>query len=252
MHPTTMLKRTLATSTLAASLVAAAATPARAIPYEAFIDIETEDDLDDLLASGQIEVDTHEALRVLLDRGVVLDTATREELYSLPNLTYADVDAILEYRKLNGFIADPIDLVVAGALTEEKLLAISSFLVVGRRAPSKYEPHGFVRVFTRGTQADRTVPPVGARVRVEVPVHFVNHEAAPGLKRGGALNIVAHSIELNVLAESIPEYLTADLTGLDINDSVHLSQIKLPEGARPTSGEKDFTEIGRASCRERV
>lgn len=82
---------------------------------------------------------------------------------------------------------------------------------------------------------------VGARVRVEVPVHFVNHEAAPGLKRGGALNIVAHSIELNVLAESIPEYLTADLTGLDINDSVHLSQIKLPEGARPTSGEKDFT-----------
>ena len=166
MHPTTMLKRTLATSTLAASLVAAAATPARAIPYEAFIDIETEDDLDDLLASGQIEVDTHEALRVLLDRGVVLDTATREELYSLPNLTYADVDAILEYRKLNGFIADPIDLVVAGALTEEKLLAISSFLVVGRRAASKYEPHGFVRVFTRGTQADRTVPPVGARVRV--------------------------------------------------------------------------------------
>lgn len=81
----------------------------------------------------------------------------------------------------------------------------------------------------------------GARVRVEVPVHFINHEAAPGIKRGGALNIVAHSIGLNVPAESIPEFLTADLTGMDINDSVHLSQIKLPEGARTTSTEKDFT-----------
>lgn len=73
---------------------------------------------------------------------------------------------------------------------------------------------------------------VGTRIRVEVPVHFTNHEASPGLKRGGALNIVAHTVELSVLADAIPEYLTADLSGLDINDSVHLANIKLPEGAK--------------------
>jgi hypothetical protein len=109
----------------------------------------------------------YEALRVLLDRGVDLDTASREDLYSLPNLTYADVDAILEYRKLNGFIADPVDLVAAGALTEEKLLAISAFIIVGERERSKYEPHGYVRGFTRATQAQDDVPPVGLRARVK-------------------------------------------------------------------------------------
>lgn len=81
---------------------------------------------------------------------------------------------------------------------------------------------------------------VGTRVWVEVPVHFINHEAAPGIKRGGALNIVAHSIGLNVLADAIPEFLTADLTGLDMNQSVHLSNLKLPEGAKRT-GTDDFT-----------
>ncbi|MBE7451060.1 MAG: helix-hairpin-helix domain-containing protein [Kofleriaceae bacterium] len=157
-----MLKRILL-ATLALTL---AATPAVAIPYEAFIDVDTDDDLDDLLASGQITPETYDALRVLLDRGVDLDTATREELYSLPNLTYADADAIIEYRALNGFIADPVDLVAAGVLTEEKLLAISSFLIIRRRERSKYEPHGFVRVFTRAAHSDRIAPPVGVRARV--------------------------------------------------------------------------------------
>ena len=80
----------------------------------------------------------------------------------------------------------------------------------------------------------------GAKVRVEIPVHFSGHEASPGLKRGGALNIVSHSVEMNVPAESIPEYLNADLTGLDINDSIHISALKLPEGAKPTN-DRDFT-----------
>jgi len=80
----------------------------------------------------------------------------------------------------------------------------------------------------------------GSKIRVDIPVHFTGHEASPGLKRGGALNIVRHAVELNVPAESIPEYLTADLSGLDINDSVHISAIKLPEGARPTI-DRDFT-----------
>ncbi len=163
-----MLNRSLPRTLAAALACAAVAVPrvVAATPYEAFIDIETDDDLDDLLASGQVTIETYEALRILLDRGVDLDTSSREDLYSLPNLTYADVDAILEYRKLNGFVADPVDLVAAGALTEEKLLAISAFLLLRSRDRGKYEPHGFVRVFTRATQTDHTAPPIGLRARV--------------------------------------------------------------------------------------
>lgn len=80
-----------------------------------------------------------------------------------------------------------------------------------------------------------------SKVRVEVPVHFVNHEASPGLKRGGVLNIVRHAVELMVPAEAIPDSLTFDLTGLDLNDTIHISATKLPEGARPTIADRDFT-----------
>lgn len=78
-------------------------------------------------------------------------------------------------------------------------------------------------------------------VRVEVPVHFINHETCPGLKRGGALNIVRHSIELTVPAEAIPDSLTADLAGLDMGDSIHISAIKLPAGVKLTIVDRDFT-----------
>jgi len=80
-----------------------------------------------------------------------------------------------------------------------------------------------------------------ARIRVEVPVHFRNHEASPGLKAGGVLNIVRHEIEFFCPADSIPEEVVVDLTGLHIGQSVHASQVKLPEGAQPTISERDFT-----------
>ena len=78
-------------------------------------------------------------------------------------------------------------------------------------------------------------------ISVEVPVHFHNEEASPGLKRGGALNVVRHAVELNVRADSIPEQLDADLTGLDIGDNVKISDITLPAGAEPTITDRDFT-----------
>lgn len=81
----------------------------------------------------------------------------------------------------------------------------------------------------------------GSRLRVVAPVHFINHEAAPGLKRGGSLNIVYHSVELWVPADNIPDSITADLTGLDFNDSLHISAIPMPEGCKPTSTDKNFT-----------
>lgn len=78
-------------------------------------------------------------------------------------------------------------------------------------------------------------------VTVEVPVHFVNEEKSPGLKRGGVLNIVRHEVEFVCPANAIPEFITVDLDGTDLGDSIHISAVKLPEGVRPTISDRDFT-----------
>jgi large subunit ribosomal protein L25 len=81
----------------------------------------------------------------------------------------------------------------------------------------------------------------GAIIRVAVPVHFINQEGSPGIKRGGTLNIVRHTVDFFCPAEKIPESITADLTGLEINDSLHISSVTLPEGVRPAIRDRDFT-----------
>ena len=78
-------------------------------------------------------------------------------------------------------------------------------------------------------------------ITVEVSVNFLNEDESPGLKKGGALNVVRFAVELNVRADSIPDSLEADLTGLDIGDNVKISDIKLPDGAEPTITDRDFT-----------
>jgi large subunit ribosomal protein L25 len=83
----------------------------------------------------------------------------------------------------------------------------------------------------------------GSRVRIGVPVHVVNRESSPGVKKGGAVNLVLHTIELLAPADAIPEAITIDLTGLDFHDSVHVSAIKLPEGCRPADTKSDFTVV---------
>jgi large subunit ribosomal protein L25 len=80
----------------------------------------------------------------------------------------------------------------------------------------------------------------GSTVKVEVPVQFINESQAPGIRRGGALNVVRHRVELIVPVDNIPEKIVADLSGLEINDSLHISAIPLPEGVRPTIA-RDFT-----------
>ncbi|TWB15079.1 LSU ribosomal protein L25P [Nitrospirillum amazonense] len=75
---------------------------------------------------------------------------------------------------------------------------------------------------------------------VKVPVEFVGHDASPGLKRGAVLNIVRHEVELHVRANNIPEHLTVNLDGVDVGASIHISSVKLPEGARPVI-DRDFT-----------
>ncbi len=81
----------------------------------------------------------------------------------------------------------------------------------------------------------------GGSIKVVVPVHVVGQDRSPGLKRGGTLNIVRHTVELDVPAEAIPGFLTADLTGFNIGDSLHISAIALPEGTKPTIADRDFT-----------
>ncbi len=80
----------------------------------------------------------------------------------------------------------------------------------------------------------------GSTVTVDVPVQFINDTQSPGIRRGGALNVVRHRIELIVPVDNIPEKIVADLTGLDINDSLHISKVTLPEGVRATVS-RDFT-----------
>ena len=87
----------------------------------------------------------------------------------------------------------------------------------------------------------RLIP--GSRVRIGVPVHVINREASPGVKKGGAVNLVLHSVEVMAPADDIPEAITIDLAGLDFHDSVHVSDVKLPEGCRPVSAKADLTVV---------
>lgn len=81
----------------------------------------------------------------------------------------------------------------------------------------------------------------GSQVTVAVPVVFINQEQAPGLRRGGILNVVRHEIEMVCSVDSIPERIVADLTGLDIGDSLHIGAVEMPAQARPVIQDRDFT-----------
>lgn len=84
---------------------------------------------------------------------------------------------------------------------------------------------------------------VGAssKIRVNVPVKFINDALSPGLKRGGVLNIVRHEVEVICPADAIPAVFEFNLEGLEIGRSIHISAVKMPEGVRPTITNRDFT-----------
>jgi len=75
----------------------------------------------------------------------------------------------------------------------------------------------------------------GATIRVSVPLHVNGAEQSPGVKRGGTVNIVTHTIDLQVAVDNIPQFIEADVSGLEINYSLHLSDVKLPAGAKALS-----------------
>ena len=84
----------------------------------------------------------------------------------------------------------------------------------------------------------RVIP--GVKIKIEVPVNFINHEKSPGLKRGGVLNIVRRKVELKCPSEKIPESLTINLDGVDIGESFKISSIKLDSEVTPTIQGRDF------------
>ena len=108
----------------------------------------------------------------------------------------------------------------------------------------KVDGHDDVRVICRGVQRDvvKDLPTHvdfmrlkrTSRINLFIPVEFVNHEKAPGIKRGGTLVTVRPEVELSVIAGDIPDHVTVDLSGRDIGDVIHISDVALPEGAKPT------------------
>ncbi len=108
----------------------------------------------------------------------------------------------------------------------------------------KVEGQEDVRVICRGVQKDvvKDLPTHidlmrthrASRISLFIHVTFENHEASPGLKRGGTLTVVRSDVELEVLAGDIPDHITVDLTGKKIGDVIHIQDITLPEGVTPT------------------
>lgn len=81
----------------------------------------------------------------------------------------------------------------------------------------------------------------GVKIAINVPLHYINEEASPGLKQGGVLNVVRHEVELFVSPEAIPEFIEFDLDGIEMGASIHISAVTLPDGAKPTITDRDFT-----------
>ena len=82
-----------------------------------------------------------------------------------------------------------------------------------------------------------------SRIHVRVPVHFTGQDSSPGIKRGGVLNVVNHEIEVVCLASAIPQFLEVDVAHLDIGYSVHMEEVKLPEGVVPATQYKSVTVV---------
>jgi large subunit ribosomal protein L25 len=79
-----------------------------------------------------------------------------------------------------------------------------------------------------------------SRINLFIPIEFINHELSPGLKKGGVLIETRNEIELMVTAGSIPEKVVVDLAGTNIHDTIHISNVTLPAGSRPTISDRDF------------
>lgn len=99
----------------------------------------------------------------------------------------------------------------------------------------------FHPVSDRPTHVDFLRLSKNSKVEVAVPVVFINEEASPGLKKGGVLNVVRHELELVCEADKIPTEIEIDVTGKDVGDSLHISEVTLPAGSESAITDRDFT-----------
>ena len=99
----------------------------------------------------------------------------------------------------------------------------------------------FHPVSDRPTHVDFLRIVKGAKVEVNVPVVFINEDASPGLKRGGVLNVVRHELELICDNDKLPDDIQIDVSGFDVGDSIHISNVKLPAGTESKITDRDFT-----------
>jgi large subunit ribosomal protein L25 len=114
----------------------------------------------------------------------------------------------------------------------------------------KIEGQEDVRVICRGVQRDvvKDLPTHidlmrlkrTSRVKIFIPVEFLNADTCPGVKKGGVLTVVRNEVELDVLAGDIPEHITIDLAEVEIGDTISISNVTLPEGATPVITDRDF------------
>ncbi len=118
--------------------------------------------------------------------------------------------------------------------------SVATIVVDGQRIPTLPRDYQLDPVSDKTLHVDfmRVVP--GATVTVDVPVRFINESQAPGIRRGGVLNVVRHRVSLVCPVDAIPEHLVADLTGLEIGDSLHISAVSLPADVKTTI-RRDFT-----------
>lgn len=141
-----------------------------------------------------------------------------------PMLISMDLNMITRHAQKTSFFTHLFDLDIAG----------KKYRVLPR--DTQFDP-----VSDRPIHVDFLRVSASTKVRVAVPVLFVNTDKAPGIKRGGTLNVVHHEIEVSCSPDKIPEKFEINLEGLQIGDAVHLSAINMPEGVKPTTSEKDFT-----------
>lgn len=152
----------------------------------------------------------------------------------VPGIIYGDgkdpITISFEPRELSraihraGFLATIVDVSVDGA--------------VHRTLPREVQYHP---VNDTALHIDFMRVGADAEVHVSVPVGFVNHERAPGLRRGGILNTVRHSIDIVCAVDAIPDRVVVDLSGLEIGDSIHVESVALPQGVRAVIGSRDST-----------
>ncbi len=154
----------------------------------------------------------------------------------VPGVVYGGGEAAepisVDFKDLNKFI-----------YSGHFLTSIFEIDIEGRKQRVLPRDYQLDRVTDKPTHVDFFRLKAGTRVRIAVPVKVTNRDASPGLKKGGAVNLVLHSVELIVPAESIPESIVIDLTGLDFHDSVHVSSLKLPEGCKPADTRIDYTVV---------